>query len=660
MDRLSEAVYKGLCLKMGTPQQVAVRREAVDVSELFINELNKENPAYRVKMMSGSDREGFRLKTSDVDIMYWRNNHRVLWDFSQAQFYNPDRYSLILCDNSDSPPGYTLLWLPLEEANNEVLSACVRLNGALYLSSIKYRTVMISASTPDSILHGPSCSEFFGGVLECDHVHCLVSDFWPPSASSWIDRCQSWPPSYIVDDIRGHGCHFVALGHELGNHSDVEWRISFSRAEHKLVYAMNHTQFLTYGLLKIFIREINIGMHVEERLLCSYHMKTVILWAIQQIKTIEWCPKNLLEGFWVCLKHLLKWVHEGVCPHFFIPENNLFLNKVYGVRQRHLFTKLLGLYEKGISFLLQIPSICAYILPLLCNPRLHICTDERTLISEILLDYTVFREMDKNLPLLAADLPTCFRALKLIQQMENLSLTSYQYLVLQKHKATVLQNTAYLYHEMSIQRCGNKQMHRTEKMSFNMLKLASNLGFVSDTLVVAMFLYKTYEYKKALSFIDNIKNSFLMCRNWVDSQIYAEAVGGLSWSDKMREAVAWDITLNNKIVYINELVPEQKSALQNELWMLCIPPHVLLYMLEFLCYRHTDPIRAQEALNNLHILVLFDGVPKAFRDISWEILGICHQMTGNHQAALFAYQQSLGQHSTHKIYTATIHRIQDL
>ena len=123
---------------------------------------------------------------------------------------------------------------------------------------------------------------------------------------------------------------------------------------------MNHTQFLTYGLLKLFEKEINKGLSDNEKLLCSYHMKTAIFWTIQQDTIANWCPQNLLAGFWVCFKLLLKWVYEGVSPNFFIPGNNMFLNKVHGVAQRNLFMKLYGFYEKGIKFLPQSPSISSY------------------------------------------------------------------------------------------------------------------------------------------------------------------------------------------------------------------------------------------------------------------------------------------------------------
>ena len=112
------------------------------------------------------------------------------------------------------------------------------------------------------------------------------------------------------------------------------------------------------------------------------------------------------------------------------------------------------------------------------------------------------------------------------------------------------------------------------------------------------------------------------------------------------------------ICFINELALEQQ--LQS---VLSIPPFILLHMLEFLCCRHVDPMRAQAALDDLQVLVHHDQwvlVNIYLRDISWEILGICQQMTGNHQAALYSYTQSLRQDPANKIDTVTRHRIQDL
>ena len=112
----------------------------------------------------------------------------------------------------------------------------------------------------------------------------------------------------------------VPVGNPLGlqGYKNEEWRISFSLTEQKLVYTMNHCQFLVYGLLKIFLKEVIDNLSEEtNKLLCSYHMKTVVFCVIQGNPIPFWCPQNFLVWFWSCFKLLIKWVYEGGCPNFF-------------------------------------------------------------------------------------------------------------------------------------------------------------------------------------------------------------------------------------------------------------------------------------------------------------------------------------------------------
>ncbi|XP_034325121.1 uncharacterized protein [Magallana gigas] len=150
----------------------------------------------------------------------------------------------------------------------------------------------------------------------------------------------------------------------------------------------------------------------------------------------------------------------------------------------------------------------------------------------------------------------------------------------------------------------------------------------------------------------------------VDSESYSEAVGGQSWFKRMRQDFALDIMLCNKIFFISELLPEQKSALRSRNHILQIPVFVMLHFLEFLCYRHIDTTLSLAALDELQVLVHHGRRPlvhKMQREISWEILGICQQMTGNLEAALYSYQQSqITQHPFFNIQTARQRRIQDI
>ncbi|XP_062581383.1 uncharacterized protein LOC134243170 [Saccostrea cucullata] len=674
MQHLSETVFMGLEIIVGSSQHVIMRRELTDFREMMENQILKIKEDREMK--SGSRREGFRLEGSDVDVMFWPSDHIVIWDLDQAQNYVFNRKTLILCDCTESPPGFALLELLKPTQRESVQNACMRINERQYISSSKYRQITCSAVLPNSKEHGPCGSGDLLGRGEYDHAQCFVCDFWPPPASKWIDRCHSWPPSYVVDDIVRNGCHFVAIGHKLGKHADKEWRISFSLAEQKLVYSMNHCQFVTYGLLKMFLKEsINHRLRDEDKLLCSYHIKTAVFWIIQQNTIPQWIPQNVLECFWVCFKLILKWVHEGVCPNFFIPENNMFLSNIHGEAQKHLFIRLYELYERGIASVFYCPSIRYSVTSVLLTP---IGIHEQ--IMMVLFETDLFMELYRN-GIVALDLRQCMRFLNAVEKLIILPLTQYQVLLIQRCTASVLQSTAINLYNFSTSFASfkkksssvlNKQVYLANKEFSYILKLASKFGCISDMLYLAMFYYKTFRYKKAISVIEvtkvklaqpyvmYISDEVLNAGRW----IFSESMRGQSWSTKMRHAMAMDFFLLNIICYINELVPEQQSGLQCTKYGIIIPLDVLLHMLEILCCRHVDPVRAQTSLNDLQDLVHHDQgmyINVHQRYISWQILGFCQQVTENYQAALYSYQQALEHTDTSQnIQTATLMRIQEV
>ncbi|XP_052075908.1 cyclic GMP-AMP synthase-like [Mytilus californianus] len=116
--------------------------------------------------------------------------------------------------------------------------------------------------------------------------------------------------------------------------------MSFSVGEKFLINTFTHTQLLCYVLLKILLKNsINIDSGCKE-LLCSYHMKTVLFWVSEELPLSEWRPENLTSCFMRCLRRLIYFVEYSMCPHYFIPENNLFENKMNGQSREILLNKL--------------------------------------------------------------------------------------------------------------------------------------------------------------------------------------------------------------------------------------------------------------------------------------------------------------------------------
>ncbi|XP_078320211.1 uncharacterized protein LOC144621272 [Crassostrea virginica] len=176
-QHLCESVFLRLCQIIGTSVQVAYRTEITDIKEMVERRVADNDDV--IEMESGSRREGFRLKGSDLDYMCWPNGHRVIWDMPQSEYYYTENKTLILSDSSESPPGFTLLELLTPTTNRSVQSACGPMNDRLYISSSLYRQQKQTNHYPGSITHGPRESGALPGGIEYDIACCFACDFWP-------------------------------------------------------------------------------------------------------------------------------------------------------------------------------------------------------------------------------------------------------------------------------------------------------------------------------------------------------------------------------------------------------------------------------------------------------------------------------------------------
>lgn len=149
----------GLCRYIGTPTELTVRREVVDICEM----MNKPVQIRKgiIHMVSGSYREGFRFyESSDLDIMFWPINHEVLTDLSQSSVNALPGHSNILMEDTDTPPGFVRLRPLLSLGFHCIAKAVVSFGDRLYISSSRWRkigmTVMSDLKTFHTITnHGP-------------------------------------------------------------------------------------------------------------------------------------------------------------------------------------------------------------------------------------------------------------------------------------------------------------------------------------------------------------------------------------------------------------------------------------------------------------------------------------------------------------------------
>ncbi|XP_048766818.2 uncharacterized protein LOC125673909 [Ostrea edulis] len=664
IPRVSDVMYVGLCHKIGTPTEVTFRRDLWDTVEM----IRKPSQLYKGerKMLSGSYREGFRFESSDLDFMLWFHDHKVICEMSQSMVYHPPRHTLIYMEASDTPPGFAILQLLTPSNRRIVMSSILERNEMVYISSSLLRMrfhqswIGMNPANEGENMHGP-CHNYTYRSIENDIALCFHSRHWPLPALPWVERCltRAWPSICVLQSIVDDGFHLVPIANRQTNeNSDLEWRISFSQAEQKLVYSMNHCQFLCYGLMKIILKEI-----ISDELLCSYFMKTILFWRIQKTSSTPWVPSTLLQHVWFCFKSLMQCVYTGYLPNFFIPENNMFAGKVVGAQQMSLYQKLETFYKMGVAFLLHSPTLREILTPALSDPYFVMQTGESYLKSEIDIDIAFCRE-SVSLLIVTSVSEFLFNMmhLNIIDQL----FTNCRNVVSVYHDRLlhVLVSTSMSLKLQSLS-VSKKKRYTIDRSIIHMLGLVSKLGCVSDGLYLALYLYDTGRYQTALTVTDTVKQKLsqphILYRCNVDRQRYSEAVGGQSMLTKFRKAWAKDIVFDKQFTYIDELRLEQGVNKMNGMGIFHVSPFVILHMLYVLChYRLGNRSQYLQALTDLHTLLLYDDggyVLVLCRDLSWQILGICQHVVGDLHGALQSYQESLRQKPKNKIQIATETRI---
>lgn len=676
ITQFSKAVYIGLSVEIGTASEVRFRRDTVDTNlDIFICLFHKLKVD---TLIAGSYREGFRFSSSDMDLMAWSFFWKVISDLSQISSIPFQQKRVFLMESDSVPPGYTKLrsitFTPNQtlQIDDSFISCSVFRKSIVTLFNPGFKELGTEVSE-----HGP-CSFAIPNGFELDVAGCMKCDYWPETAKPWIRRCneKGWPSDIVVNQIVKSGCHVVPIGSCPEN--ELEWRISFSVAEQKIIYSFNHSQFLCYGLLKLFLKEV-INVNNKTPVLCSYFLKTAMFWVIQNDRAIRWTPENFMYCFWNSFKLLIHWVYTGYCPSFFIPENNLFREKVTGHTQSFLFHQLYCLYNEGLHCILKCPTIQPKFNVAILNESL-LRTSEETDITTSCLELRSIHNLSHSIKekgtvskLEAKDPTSCLKNFILLLNQIDLSLKKdlnpYQALTIQTIASPIFHNIA-----MSIQDrvdhsfFNNRDTYKSMKTALSLLKLSCIIGSVSEILYLAMYYYRNCRYQRSMMCLN--KAMIRMCAPYsffISTNIhhYIRALGGLSLSSKYKRAIIRGIVLRYECSYISELVLEQKTDINMGIFScegeLKISPLVMLLMLLILNYHKLDDsTKSDYYIQTLKTLLFSDDeeyISHFPKDLSWQILGICQQTCGYHEESLDSFLRSLKEKPSHRIRPATYLRM---
>ena len=176
-------------------------------------------------------------------------------------------------------------------------------------------------------VRGPAITMNLGFEM-LDVVKCMWCPQWPVEAKGWLKRTRGygWPTIETISEVVRNGCFFVYSQHRSCRNDMQQWRYSFSVAEIILLQSWNKIQQIVYHLLRIFAKRelIQKDCPKEEEVLCTYHLKTLMLWTCEQLPPEWWHSSSVIAICCELLQKLSDWLSRRFCPNYFIFEANLF------------------------------------------------------------------------------------------------------------------------------------------------------------------------------------------------------------------------------------------------------------------------------------------------------------------------------------------------
>ena len=168
-------------------------------------------------------------------------------------------------------------------------------------------------------------SNVSSGIFFYDIVFAIKCTFWPSMVSKWITRPRKWPRKEDIEAIVAEGFHLVPKVNTLSE-DPLDWRVSLSQAEVSLTNLplVYHYGIIHWRILKSLF-SCHFQLEAHPKLITSYNLKTLFLYALERIKCDHWLNKeHLLKSVLGIMDDLLICLATHNCPHYFIPEVNLF------------------------------------------------------------------------------------------------------------------------------------------------------------------------------------------------------------------------------------------------------------------------------------------------------------------------------------------------
>jgi len=164
----------------------------------------------------------------------------------------------------------------------------------------------------------------------------------PVECESWFTRPRHgiWPTQEMLQTARELGCFLIPDGHCYSEYCSLEWRLSPSLIERHLMFSMHLIHMHCFVTLKLLKKDIINPYLNGDGKLTSFHCKTALFYAREQLVSEMWTADRLYDCILYCLNLIRDWTISGHFPHYIMDEVNLFDGKIDSEQRARLRTVL--------------------------------------------------------------------------------------------------------------------------------------------------------------------------------------------------------------------------------------------------------------------------------------------------------------------------------
>ena len=165
-----------------------------------------------------------------------------------------------------------------------------------------------------------------GAEESYDFVLAINCEGWPLCAQEWITRQRLWPTQDVIEKIAEENFHIVCKSSAEG-----KFRLSFSNAELLLIQNLSVLQHQVYRAFKSFVNHYKYEWSPNiKKILCSYHLKTLVLWHCEKTRTTDWSEDTIVSHLLALIDELVTALRKKNLPMYFMPKYNLLQNSEDG------------------------------------------------------------------------------------------------------------------------------------------------------------------------------------------------------------------------------------------------------------------------------------------------------------------------------------------